>query len=469
MPQDRLVLCWIRRDLRLHDHRALYEATHSGARVAVVFVYDKIILDQLSDPADKRLTFIQESLREVDEGLKEKGSRLITLHGDPLDEIPALADRLGAESVYASHDDDPYALKRDAEAGRRLAYSGRELKTAKDCVVFERSEVVNQAGLPFRVFTPYSKAWKALVTPQDLRDFQPDLQSLLPLNQLDSEIPGLKSYEEVGFRESHLWLQPGCRAGQERLADFLQKVHAYKEERDFPALGSTSGLSVHLRHGTVSIRECVRAALSLESEGAAKWLDELIWREFYHMILSLFPHVVSQPFQPQYRDLDWPGSDEHFEAWKEGATGYPIVDAAMRCLRETGWMHNRLRMICASFLTKDLLVDWRQGEAWFAEKLLDFELASNNGGWQWSASMGVDAQPWFRIFNPKLQSQRFDPKGDFIHQWVPELAEVPNEDIHAPWEAGGMFGPAGYPRPIVDHHTQKELALNLLRVEKQKE
>lgn len=469
MPQDRVVLCWIRRDLRLHDHRALYEATNSDSKVAVVFVYDKVILDQLTDPADKRLTFIQESLRELDEGLQKTGSRLITLYGNPVDEIPALAHQLGAESVYASHDDDPYALKRDAEVGRRLASRGIQLKTFKDCVVFERSEVVNQAGLPFRVFTPYSKAWKLKLTQIDLRDFRPKLEALLPRALIAPELPGLRSYQEIGFDKSGLWLEPGSRAGQERLEDFLTRIYSYKEERDFPALDSTSGLSVHLRHGTVSIRECVRASLSQDSEGASKWLDELIWREFYHMILSLFPHVTSEPFQPQYRDLEWPGSVEHFEAWKAGMTGYPIVDAAMRCLKQTGWMHNRLRMICASFLTKDLLVDWRQGEAWFAETLLDFELASNNGGWQWSASMGVDAQPWFRIFNPKLQSQKFDPKGDFIRRWVPELAELANEEVHAPWEARGMFGPADYPRPIVDHHTQKELALNLLRVEKQRD
>lgn len=467
MPQDRLVLCWIRRDLRLHDHRALFEATHAGARVAVVFVYDKVILGELADPADKRLTFIQESLRELNEGLRRKGSRLITLFGDPQEEIPALADRIEAEAVYASHDDDPYALKRDAEVRGRLASHGREFRTFKDCVVFERSEVVNQAGLPFRVFTPFSRAWKALLRASDYRSFEPNLEALIHEDQLERSLPGPRRYEEIGFTKSDLWLEPGALAGQDRLQAFLSRIDAYKEQRDFPALESTSGLSVHLRHGTISIRECVRAALSRDSDGAGKWLDELIWREFYHMILALFPHVVSQPFQPQYRDLEWPGSQEHFEAWKAGMTGYPIVDAAMRCLTETGWMHNRLRMICASFLTKDLLVDWRKGEAWFAEKLLDFELASNNGGWQWSASMGVDAQPWFRIFNPKLQSQKFDPKGDFIRQWVPELAEVSTEDIHAPWDVGGMFVPPSYPRPVVDHHTQKELALNLLRVEKQ--
>lgn len=466
MPLDRLVLCWIRRDLRLHDHRALFEATHSGARVAVVFVYDRVILDDLSDPADKRLTFIQESLRELDEDLRHKGSRLITLHGDPHDDIPGLAAQLGAEAVYASHDDDPYALNRDREVSRRLASQGRELKAFKDCVVFERGEVLNQSGLPFRVFTPYSKAWKSQVTPLDYREHKPDLEALIPADRLPPSLSGLRSYDDIGFIKAELWLEAGSRAGQDRLAQFLNRIHAYKEKRDFPALGSTSGLSVHLRHGTISIRECVRAALSSDSDGAEKWLDELIWREFYHMILALFPHVVDEPFQPQYRSLEWPGSQEHFEAWKAGMTGYPIVDAAMRCLSETGWMHNRLRMICASFLTKDLLVDWRKGEAWFAEKLLDFELASNNGGWQWSASMGVDAQPWFRIFNPRLQSLKFDPQGSFIRQWVPELDGLSDEEIHAPWEEGGMFGPEGYPRPIVEHHRQKDLALALLRVEK---
>lgn len=431
----------------------------------VVFVYDRPILDALKDKADKRLTFIQESLSEIDAELRRLGSRLVTLHGDPVELIPRLADQLRAEAVYANHDDDPYALKRDSDVSRLLEGQGRQLKTFKDCVVFERREVLNQSGGPFRVFTPYSRAWKGLLTPLDFSDESPNLAALASVETIPTEAAGPKSYEELGFQRADLWLQPGSKAAQARLGEFLGGIDSYKEARDFPSLEATSGLSVHLRHGTISIRECVRAAVSQGSPGAQKWLDELIWREFYHMILVLFPHVIVEPFQPQYRTLEWPGREEHLEAWKKGQTGYPIVDAAMRCLNKTGWMHNRLRMIAASFLTKDLLVDWRMGEAWFAEKLLDFDLASNNGGWQWSASMGVDAQPWFRIFNPKLQSMKFDPDGVFIRQWVPELRELNAKDIHAPWESVGMFGPDGYPEPIVIHHVQKDLALQLLRVD----
>jgi deoxyribodipyrimidine photo-lyase len=274
---------------------------------------------------------------------------------------------------------------------------------------------------------------------------------------------------EIGFRPNGLWLKPGTAGAQERLSAFLAKIDRYKSERDFPALDSTSGLSVHLRHGTVSVRQCFREAVALQGNGPSKWLDELVWREFYHMILANFPHVVDRPFRDEYDTLEWPGTQEAYEAWEEGRTGYPLVDAAMRCLRATGWMHNRLRMVTAMFLTKDLLVDYRRGESLFARWLLDFELASNNGGWQWSASTGVDAQPYFRIFNPILQSRKFDPEAVFIKQWCPELAGFEPELAHWPHDAGPIEQLAAgcqlgkdYPRPIVDHSVQRQLAIELL-------
>lgn len=473
MGQKGLSLCWIRRDLRVHDHRALFEACASGLRTAVVFVFDKVILDALADKTDRRLTFILESLREVDSRLREQGSRLLILYGDPLEEIPRLAALLNARVIYTNHDDDPYAVERDREVSQRLDAVGSNLKTFKDCVVFEKDEVMNQSGAEFKVYTPYSKAWKAKLTQADYQSYDPDLSRLAPVADLPDDLAPFLEYTDIGFTRNDLWLEPGATGGQERLEWFLEKMPNYSETRDIPSIEGTSGLSVHLRHGTVSIRECVRAARSQNGKGAEKWLNELIWREFYHMILARFPHVVNQPFQHQYAQLEWPGTDEHFEIWKAGKTGFPIVDAAMRCLAATGWMHNRLRMIAASFLTKDLMVDWRKGEAWFAETLLDFELASNNGGWQWSASMGVDAQPYFRIFNPKLQSLKFDPEGKFIREWCPELAGFSDSEIHVPSEApmmvqisAGCVVGEDYPLPLVDHHVQKDLAINLLRVEK---
>ncbi len=465
MPKHDRVLVWLRRDLRLHDHTALAEATRHASRVAVAFVYDTVILDELSDRSDRRVFFIHQSLEEVADRLREAGSDLIALPGDPLTEIPALARRLGVDAVYCSHDDDPYALKRDRQVARELGEI--QFESFKDHVIFERQEVMNQSGEPYRVYTPYMKAWRSQFDPKMAAPREPDLGRLWPAAELKST--GNLSLGDIGFEENSLWVPPGSAGGHERLSGFVKQMEEYGERRDYPGIDGTSGLSVHLRHGTVSIRECVRAALNHPSKGAEKWFNELIWREFYHMILANFPHVVESSFREEYSSLKWPGKEEHFAAWCEGRTGYPIVDAAMRCINATGWMHNRLRTVCASFLTKDLLVDWRQGEAYFAEKLLDFELASNNGGWQWAASVGVDAQPYFRIFNPILQSRKFDPGGDFIREWVPELKDYSSKTIHFPAEASPMEQiSAGceistdYPEPVVDHKVQKELAVRLL-------
>lgn len=460
-------ICWLRRDLRLSDHAALAAATSAAERVALVFVFDRNILDALEDRDDRRVTFIHQSLQEIDEKLRPLGSHLVVAHGDPVEEIPRIAREFEAEMVFAGRDYDPYATRRDAEVGRRLAAGGARLSEVRDIVIFEPNELRTQAGTPFTVFTPFMKAWRKAFEPERAGAHDPDLSRLAPSDHLS---PGIEwSLPNIGFGPASLWLEPGESGAKTALQAFLPRLSAYAENRNFPAMEATSGLSVHLRFGTVSIRECVRLAFGDSSEGAQSWLNELIWREFYQMILAEFPHVVGRAFKPEYDAIEWPGTEEHFIAWCEGRTGYPIVDAAMRCLNETGWMHNRLRMIVASFLVKDLLVDWRKGEAYFARRLLDFELASNNGGWQWSASTGCDAQPYFRIFNPWLQSVKFDGDGAFIRKWCPELAGYSNEAIHAPSRvsefdqlaAGCRIG-ENYPSPLVDHDLQKGLALRLL-------
>jgi len=457
MPGD--ALCWIRRDLRLHDHAALSAATKNHDRVAVVFVFDRLILDALEDRDDKRVTFIYDSLAEIDTTLRAQGSRLIVLHGAPVELIPRLALDLKVDAVYANHDDEPYAAPRDQTVSDALKSQGQRLLTFKDHVIFERQEVTTQSGGDFRVYTPYMRAWRARLRPADTAERQVDATKIW--THLPESVPGLAPLTDYGFEKGNLWLTPGITGGQERLQAFTQALPHYGQRRDYPAIAGTSGLSVHLRFGTISIREAVRHAQHHDSQGSTKWLNELIWRDFYQMIMSRFPEAMTTSFKPEYRDLHWPGLPEHLQAWKEGQTGYPIVDAAMRELRQTGWMHNRLRMIVASFLTKDLLVSWQDGEAHFARYLLDFDLASNNGGWQWAASTGVDAQPYFRIFNPTSQSLKFDPEGTYIRRWVPEIAHLNAKDIHAPWQLG-LMAPADYPAPIVDHATQRALAIELL-------
>lgn len=460
MATFRRALCWIRRDLRQQDHTALARACELANEVIVVFVFDRIILDRLKDRQDRRVTFIRESLVELDARLREHGSQLLVRHGDPVEEIPETAKLLDADLILTARDYEPYAVRRDHAVGTNLTDSGRTFKTVKDSVILERGQVLSQSGKPLRVYSPYARAWRKvfrLAEHSSIRE--PDLSKLEPLDRIALHSHDW-SMESLGFQVSPLWLEPGERAGRMRLREFAAKLDRYGHERDYPAIEGTSGLSVHLRFGTISIREAVRTALEQNTPGADKWLAELIWRDFYQDILAHHPHVVDLPFQSQYNDLVYPGLPEYFEAWCEGQTGYPIVDAAMRCLNETGFMHNRLRMVTASFLTKDLLIDYRKGEAYFAEKLLDFDLASNNGGWQWAASTGCDPQPYFRIFNPQTQGERFDADGEFIRRWVPELAEVHGPSIHAPHSSGFPVG--RYPKPIVDHKVQRELAIKLL-------
>lgn len=459
-------LHWIRRDIRFYDNRTL-TAAGTSETVLSCFVFDTQILNHLTDKDDKRLTYIYQSLEELDALLKSKGGRLLVLYGDPKVEIPRAAQEHNIGKVYAGEDWEPYAIERDKIVANELAREGRSLELIKDHVVFKGDEVLSPTG-PYRVFTPYSKAWKARLVAEDIADATCDWCTLPYTGwQTLDDLP----FEKIGFTEGALWLGPGEKASRERLDKFEDKMVAYSTMRDFPHGEHTSGLSVGLRFGCISPRDCVRRAIKGGS-ATEKWFNELIWREFYSAILFNFPKVTDTTFQPHFAEVVWPGDDSLFEAWCKGKTGYPIVDAAMRCLVSTGWMHNRLRMIVASFLSKDLLVCWRKGEAFFARYLLDFDLASNNGGWQWAASVGADAQPYFRVFNPYLQSKKFDPEGAFIREWCPELAGLGNDAIHEPDKfpmeaaAAGIFLGETYPFPIVDHSIQREKAVKLLQAAK---
>ncbi len=449
-------LVWFRRDLRVHDHAALHHALRAHPRVHCVFVFDTTILDRLPR-RDRRVEFILCAAEELAAALGAMGGELIVRHGDPAHEVPRLAAELGVGAVYANRDHDPAAVARDAEVARRLA--GADFRDFKDQVIFERDEVMTRGGTPFSVFTPYKNAWLKRLAAGDLNPWPvEELAARLAPPRAGERLPTLAQlgFEPAGLTD--LKLPTGMSGAQTLFRDFTERMADYAATRDFPALNGCSYLSAHLRFGTISIRQLAAYAQAQPGRGAATWLSELIWRDFYHAILWHHPRVATQCFKPACDDLRWDSTPGLFEAWCAGRTGYPLVDAAMRQLLHAGWMHNRLRMITASFLAKDLGLDWRLGEAWFAEKLLDFDLAANNGGWQWAASTGCDAQPWFRIFNPVTQSEKFDPGGRFIRRYVSELARVPDKFIHAPWRmstaeqaACGVRIGEDYPVPVVDH------------------
>ena len=480
-------LVWLRRDLRVHDNAALYNALRHSRQVHVAFVFDTAILDALPR-ADRRVDFIRESLAELDARLRELGGEhcgLIVRHGRAEHEVPQLAQQLGALAVFASHDDEPYAQRRDGQVRGHLADHGIALHTCKDHVVFERQEVMTQSGTAFSVFTPYKNAWLRKVNDFYLKAYPVErhAQHLAPRPEaLRQPVPRLSDIDFEPTNLAELHIPTGESGAQSLLADFLHRIDAYGQRRDFPAVKGPSYLSVHLRFGTVSIRQLAREAharMLAGSEGAAVWLSELIWRDFYAQVLANFAHVgAGESFKRDYDAIHWdhgPHGHKLFEAWCQGRTGYPLVDAAMRQLNQSGYMHNRLRMVVASFLCKDLGVDWRWGEQYFATHLNDFDLAANNGGWQWASSSGCDAQPYFRIFNPVSQSEKFDTEGKFIRRYVPELAGLSNKAIHAPWLAGELeLQAAGvelgttYPRPIVDHAQAREKTLERYAVVKKK-
>ena len=461
-------LVWFRRDLRLDDNSALYAALKASRKVWCAFVLDTEILDALPSKRDRRVEFIRESLVELNDALAAHGGGLIVVHGHTQVEIPRLATTLGVAAVFANHDYEPQALARDRAAARALAALGIEFRTRKDHVIFEKDEVVGASRKPFSVFTPYKNAWLKHMVPFFVTPYPSTkyLRSLAPMPR--APVPTLESigFEKTNFAQ--IGLPSGMSGARKLLDDFLTRIDHYRERRDFPAIRGPSYLSIHLRFGTISVRELARLALDRATEGAQTWLAELIWRDFYCMILHFHPHVVDHAYRREYDELAFPNDPARFAAWCEGRTGYPLVDAAMRQLNFTGYMHNRLRMVTASFLVKDLHVDWRKGERYFAAQLNDYDLAANNGGWQWAASTGCDAQPYFRIFNPVTQSEKFDPRGMFIRKYVPELQHVPDQHIHAPWKmtteesrkAGVVVG-RNYPAPIADHAQARTFTLEL--------
>ena len=424
---------WFRRDLRLYDNHGLYEALTAMHQVIPLFIFDVHILDELPKD-DARVTFIHDTLSQMKAKLNHIGSDLLVKYGDPATIWKELITSNEIDQVYTNHDYEPYAKDRDEEVHQLLSEQGIEFHTYKDHVLFEKEEVLTGAGGIYTVFTPYKRKWLVQFEEFYIRNsvinqsFYPSEDEQANLAQIEpTPMPTLAS---IGFSRSGLEI-PSTEVAQ-------KVIKNYAENRNFPGLeDSTSRLGIHFRFGTISIREKALKAIGLSDT----YLSELIWRDFYAQILSNFPHVIGQAFRAKYDKIPWRESEEEFKLWCEGKTGYPIVDAGMRELNATGYMHNRVRMITASFLTKHLLMDWRQGEAYFAIKLLDFDLASNNGGWQWASGSGTDAAPYFRIFNPTAQMEKFDKQRTYVKKWVPE------------------YGTDKYPEPMVDHKFARERCL----------
>ena len=420
---------WFRRDLRLDDNTGLYFALKSPYPVLPVFIFDPEILDKLSDKQDRRVAYIFRTLEEIDSTLQKNGSSLFVLHDLVENAFAKILDEYDVKQVFINHDYEPYALERDTKISKLLKDRGVAFNTFKDQVIFERSEIMKTDGLPYTVFTPYSNKWKEHYLRQETESF-PSEKNLNKLLSTDPLIfPSLKS---IGFEK----IDPGLP-----VLDLSEKtITNYHETRNLPGINGTSCASVYLRFGTLSIRTLV----SLASKWNKIWLNELIWREFFMMILFHFPHVVDRSFKKKYDNIPWRNNENEFALWCKGETGYPIVDAGMRQLNETGWMHNRVRMIVAGFLTKHLLIDWRWGEAYFAKKLLDYELSSNNGNWQWAAGSGCDSAPYFRIFNPTSQTIKFDPKLVYIKKWIIQFNQY-------------------HLSPIVDHEYARKRALDVYK------
>ena len=456
---------WFRSDLRIADNVALADACRRADALAPVFVMDDALLKAHRD-AHPRLRFLHACLHDLAAALEAAGSRLIVLHGAPHRCLPALARACKASLVTWNRDYGPYAKHRDRAVRDALECDGVEVRTYKDRVVFEGGEIRAVHGGIYTVYTHFRRAW--------WRRFQADAPRPAPAPALPGEIPeapadALREPPGRGLRADTTGIPRGGAApARERLDAFLGgAAHRYHLDRDRPAVAGTSRLSPYLRFGAISVRECVRAGLALAAaesaaeEGVRTWIDELVWREFYHAILDAHPRVLDGAFREAGDALEWDDDADRLQAWQAGMTGYPIVDAGMRELAATGWMHNRVRMIVASFLTKDLHIDWRTGERWFMRRLVDGDPASNNGGWQWAASTGADAQPYFRIFNPTTQGERFDPGGEYVRRWVPELERLAGKAVHRPWTV--PLESRAYPAPIVDHSRERAVALAQFR------
>lgn len=427
---QKVILFWFRRDLRLDDNAGLYYALKKDLPVLPIFIFDENILNKLEDKKDARVEFIHQAILNLNERLKGLGSSIKVFRSSPDKVFKNLIKTYDIEHVYTNHDYEPYANERDNIIKQLLEQNNIGFGTFKDQCIFEKDEVIKDDGKPYTVFTPYSRKWKLRLTDFHVKPYPNEKYFSNFIKTKSFDIPTLK---DLGFEKS----------GLEFPSTTISKsiVTNYKEQRDFPAIKGTSKLSVHLRFGTVSIRALAKQALLLNET----WLNELIWRDFYMMILYHFPHAAKNSFKPQYDRIEWRNNESEFKAWCEGKTGFPIVDAGMRELNATGFMHNRVRMIVASFLVKDLLIDWRWGESYFAKKLLDFDLSANNGGWQWAAGSGCDAAPYFRVFNPTEQTKKFDPKYEYIKKWVPE------------------FNTPLYPKPIVDHSVARARVLSVYK------
>lgn len=423
--KTKLNLFWFRRDLRLIDNHGLYEALKLELPVLPIFIFDTNILDKLENKEDKRVDFIFQALEKLNEYLEKQGKSIQIFYGKPLEIYENLSQQYEIGNVFCNEDYEPYAIKRDQEIKDFLASKNINFYLFKDQVIFQKDEITKADGKPYTVYTPYSKQWLLKFNDQNLEFFASEkkLENLLNIEKQNITL------ENIGFKKTnYLFETPKIN---------LEILEKYQETRDFPTL-ETSQMSVHLRFGTISARKLVKLASELNDN---TYLKELIWREFFMQILWYFPNVIHHSFKEKYDNIAWENNEELFQKWCEGKTGYPIVDAGMRELNETGLMHNRVRMVCASFLTKHLLIDWRIGEAYFAEKLIDYDLSANNGNWQWSAGSGCDAAPYFRVFNPEEQQKKFDPKFIYIKKWVKE------------------FGTSAYPKPIIEHKFARERAL----------
>ncbi|MFT6854511.1 MAG: deoxyribodipyrimidine photo-lyase [Cyclobacteriaceae bacterium] len=424
---EKINIFWHRRDLRTSDNAGLYYALNDSLPVLPIFIFDTNILDKLEDKHDARVQFILNQLVRINKDYQNLKSGLMVFNCSPEKAFQTLMEKYEVNAIFTNRDYEPYAKERDQHISRKLNDNGIAFHDFKDHVIFEKREILTDNKEPYKVFTPYKNKWLDKLSKNKLEEFNTD-QCLNNLFQYDSE--ALPSLEDLGFKESKIQI-PGNSIKEEIIVN-------YGDDRDYPAKNGTSRLGVHLRFGTVSIRYAVKHARNLSEI----WLSELIWRDFYMMVLSNHPNVVGNAFKPKYDRIPWINNQEHFDRWCAGKTGYPIVDAGMRELNATGYMHNRVRMVVASFLTKHLLIDWRWGEHYFAKKLLDFELSSNNGGWQWAAGTGTDAQPYFRVFNPTSQQDKFDKQMAYIQKWIPEI------------------NTSRYPAPIVEHKKARERAIN---------
>jgi deoxyribodipyrimidine photo-lyase len=426
-----LTIFWFRRDLRLDDNAGLYRALKSGNPVLPIFIFDKEILYKLEDKDDARVTFIYNAIENIDTELKKHGSSLLVFYDKPEHVWKKLLNDYEIALVYTNHDYEPYAKKRDADVAGFLKKHNIEFKTYKDQVIFDRDEVLKNDGKPYTVYTPYMRKWYETLTPFHLKAYSTKKYFKNLFKTTSLKMPTLKG---IGFEKSSMNFPS---------ENYETAIQDYAEKRDYPGIKGTSHIGLHLRFGTVSIRKLAGTANGYKEK---TWLNELIWREFYMMILDHFPYTMDHAFRPDYDNIKWINDEVQFKAWCEGNTGFPLVDAGMRELNATGYMHNRVRMVVASFLAKDLLIDWRWGERYFARKLLDYEMASNVGGWQWSAGSGTDAAPYFRIFNPDSQLKRFDPQFIYIKKWVPEYADF-----------------SKYPKPIIDHAFARERCLKAFK------